>query len=131
MSLAQPYQIDIATGRQGINRPIHGQAGRANPLSDQRSKPFDPMARDFGSTVLAGVMAKNGAFYPATITSRDSTGAALVMTVPTEMPLFLWLASKTLRFQMSNGKTWKPTDRIPVVIMPGVKDQTISVTLVR
>jgi hypothetical protein len=95
-----------------------------------------PLTTDFSSLMVIGVRAANGAFRPATMTSRTSSGAQFDITVPTDMPVYLWAFSREFKFLGQNGKSVAPTPTatskaglIPIVIPPGATNYTIPLTL--
>lgn len=55
--------------------------------------------------VVAGVMTATGAFRPARLRSRDATGTDLVMTVPLNTPLSLWISPRQVSVRAPNGAT--------------------------
>ncbi|MCC6389659.1 MAG: hypothetical protein IT167_03570 [Bryobacterales bacterium] len=55
--------------------------------------------------VVAGVMTATGAFRPARVRSRDAKGTDLVMTVPYNTPLRLWISPRQVSVRAPNGTT--------------------------
>lgn len=55
--------------------------------------------------VVAGVMTATGAFRPARLRSRDAGGTDLVMTVPFDTPLRLWISPRQVSVRAPNGTT--------------------------
>ncbi len=53
--------------------------------------------------VVAGVMTPAGAFRPAKLISRDATGRDLVLTVPFDIPLKLWISPRRVSVRAPNG----------------------------